>query len=230
LGHGPRGYPQATAEDDGRHLLQRLRSRVGRGPTPARGQRLPCPRCGSLARRFNVTATVVAHVSVEATAQIAGGVGEALPPTIRVEESRSGRAIGQQRTDGWATGVRGPRRITNHLVLVGRSLAWTGLIEPPTDSLALTTRRSLWWIQLTERPTWMVEVVDEAGELLSVGVGDDPVEALVGVAEHLLPDDAGLSQVMVVDEAGEVLATGIGDDPIEALAAVAEFVLPGHPG
>ena len=67
--------------------------------------------------------------------------------------------------------------------------------EPPAartirDELVVLGR-SLWWTQLTDEPTWMVQVVDEAGELLATGAGDDPIEALAGVAEALLPGHPG---------------------------------------
>jgi hypothetical protein len=120
------------------------------------------------------TPTVFAH------AEPATGTGTAYdaqvqitepePPTEDIGESRSGRAIGEQRVTGWTTGARGPRRITDHLVVMGRSL---------------------WWTQLTEEPSWMVQVVDEAGELIDTGIGYDQIEALAGVAESLLPDHPG---------------------------------------
>ena len=158
-------------------------------PTLLPDQRQPCPNCGSLARRFDATASVTSSMvlsdggtasdelvvvktgpDVRAEAQAALGVGEAFPPTVHVEEPRGGRATGEQRTDGWTSGVRGPRRITDHLVVMGRSL---------------------WWTQLTEEPAWMVQVVDEAGEVLNTGIGNDQIEALAGVAESLLPGHPG---------------------------------------
>jgi hypothetical protein len=148
--------------------------------------------------------------------------GTGSPP----DSSPSGMAIGEQHTAGWSTSVRGPRDVTDQLVVMGRSLSWVPLTEQPINGLV----RSLWWIQLTEQPSWMVLVVDEVGELLDIGVGDNPIHALVEIVEFLLPSDPNLAQVMVVDQADELLSTGVGNDPIEALAGVAEFLLPGHPG
>jgi hypothetical protein len=42
----------------------------------------------------------------------------------------------------------------------------------------LVVGQSLWWTQLTEEPAWMVQVVDEAGEMLATGVGTDTIKAL----------------------------------------------------
>lgn len=163
-------------------------------PTLLPEQRPPCPKCGSLARRFEQTvgshffrlpgeqpvSVVRTSPDVRAHAQTAEvtvtahdaeiRVTEPEPPTVHVEQRRGGRATGEQRTDGWTSGVRGPRRITDHLVVMGRSL---------------------WWTQLTEEPAWMVQVVNEAGEVLDTGIGDDQIEALAGVAESLVPGHPG---------------------------------------
>jgi hypothetical protein len=110
---------------------------------------------------------------------------------------------------------------------MGRLLKWTPLSGPLTNM-----RRSLWWVQLTTRPTWLVQVVDEGGELLDAGIEleDNQIGALAGVTEHLLPSDAGLMLLMIMDQAGEILAISAKCDPIEALASVADVLLPRHPG
>jgi hypothetical protein len=195
-------------------------------PTLLPDQRPPCPRCDSLSRRFERTITSTVFLSDGGTGAdtiVVTGTGEVVSPP---DSSPSGVAIGEQRTAGWTTGVRGPRDVTDQLVVMGRSLSWVPLTEQPTNGLV----RSLWWVQLTEQPSWMVQVVDEVGELLDIGIGDNPIHALVEIVEFLLPSDPGLAQVMVVDQAEELLSTGVGDDPIQALASVAEFLLPGHPG
>jgi hypothetical protein len=99
-----------------------------------------------------------ATVSVEAHAEVAEGVGEALPPTV---EARSDTATLQARTEGRSSGVRGPRRIIDHLVVKGRSL---------------------WWTQLTEEGGWLLQVGDEAGEEITTAARYDPVKALAAVA------------------------------------------------
>jgi hypothetical protein len=153
-------------------------------PTLLPQQRPPCPNCGSLARRFEQTVgsnffrlpgeqpvTVVrTSPDVRAHAQTAMGTGEALPPTVHVEEPRGGRATGEQRTDASGPAVRAPRRITDHLVVMGRSV---------------------WWTHLTEDGGWMVQVVDEAGEVLAIATNYDPIEALAAVAEFVLPGHPG---------------------------------------
>jgi hypothetical protein len=178
---------------------------VDEAPTLLPHQRPPCPRCGSLARRFEqeitdpivlsdsgtgidtlsvtktdgsatiahaqpATLAVTAHdatVHVEAHAGVAEGVGEALPPTV---EARSGAAMGQARTEGRSSGVRGPRIIRDHLAVHGRSLLWT---------------------HLTEEGAWLLQVKDEAGKEIATAVNYDPVEALAAVAEFILPGHPG---------------------------------------
>jgi hypothetical protein len=149
---------------------------------------------------------------------------EAMPATIITHGIPSAAQV------GIPTLIRDPRHVTDQLVVMARCLEWTPLTESPTVALAVMTR-SLWWVQLTDQPTWMVLVVDEVGEVLTVGIGDDSIDALVGAAEHLLsPSYAGSTLLMVMDEVGEVLTIGAGDDQIEVLASVANTLLPGHPG
>jgi hypothetical protein len=92
--------------------------------------------------------------------------------------------------------------------------------------------RSLWWVQLSEQPTWLVQVADETGELIGGGIEleNDQIDAFVGVAKDLLPSGAGPTLLTIRDQAGETITGGLGYDSIEGLAAVAEHLLPGHPG
>jgi hypothetical protein len=147
-------------------------ARLDEAPTLLPAQRPPCPSCGSLARRFEITVGTEARASIQAHAQVAQGVGEAFDATVRTEpgEARSGAAMVQARIETRSSGVRGPRRIIDHLVVQGRSL---------------------WWTQLTEEGGWMLQVVDEAGEEIATGVWYDPVEALAAVAEFILPGHPG---------------------------------------
>jgi hypothetical protein len=183
-------------------------AKLEEAPTLLPDQRPPCPRCGSLARRFeqDITeqialsdsgtatdalsatktdgsatiaharpATLTAHdatVSVQAQAEVAEGVGEAFDATARTEpgEARSGSAMLQARTEGRSSGVRGPRRITDHLVVQGRNL---------------------WWTQLTEEGGWLLQVVDEAGEEGATAANYDPIEVLAAVAKFILPGHPG---------------------------------------
>jgi hypothetical protein len=216
-------------------------AKLDEAPTLLPDQRPPCPRCGSLARRFEqtltgfitvaraqpATLTVTAHdatVSVEAHAEVGEGVGEALDATV---ETRNGPAVVEARAETRSSGVRLPRRVTDQLVVMGRLLEWI----PLTGHLAGMSR-SLWWIQLSEQPTWLVLVVDEAGEPIGGGIEleDDQIDAFVGVAKDLLPNVAGPTLLTIRDQAGDKIAGGLGYDSIEGLAAVAEFLLPRHPG
>lgn len=126
-----------------------------------------------------------------------------------------------------ASGVRLPRHIANQLMVMGRLLEWT----PLTGDQARMSR-SLWWIQLSEQPTWLVLVVDETGEPIGGGIEleNDQIDALAGVAEYLLPSGAGPTLLTIRDQAGEKIAGGLGYDSINGLAAVAESLLPRHPG
>jgi hypothetical protein len=124
----------------------------------------------TIAHAQPATVTATAHdatVSVEAHAEVAEGVGEAPTPTV---EARSGAAMAQVRSEGQSSGVRGPRRIIDHLVVQGRSL---------------------WWTQLTEEGGWLLQVVDEAGEEIADWAGYDPVDGLAAVAEYILPGHPG---------------------------------------
>jgi hypothetical protein len=100
-------------------------------------------------------------MDTNAHAECAEGSGVALPPTV---ETRSGTAILQVRVETRASGVRLPRRVTNQLVVLGRHLEWTPLAAGSPE-----LSRSLWWTQLSELPTWLIQVVDEAGELIDMG-------------------------------------------------------------
>jgi hypothetical protein len=149
---------------------------------------------------------------------------KALPPT---GQTINAHGIPSAAQAGSANIVRSARRVTDQLVVMGRLLEWT----PLTGHLAGMSR-SLWWIQLSEQPTWLVLVVDEAGEPIGGGIElkNDQIDALAGVAEHLLPSGAGPMHLTIRDQAGEEIAGGVGYDGIRGLAAVAEYLLPRHPG
>jgi hypothetical protein len=211
-------------------------------PTLLPDQRPPCPRCGSLARRFEQevtdqiplfdsgTATDALSVTkTDGSATIAYAQTAALTVTAHDATVQTVNAHGIPGADqvGDAIVVRGPRRVIDQLVVMGRLLEWTPLI----GHLAGTSR-SLWWIQLSERPTWLVLVVDETGKPIDGGIEleNNQIDAFVGVAESLLPTDAGPMLLTIRDQAGEKIAGGLGYDTVEGLAAVAESLLPRHPG
>jgi hypothetical protein len=148
----------------------------------------------------------------------------ATPPRI---VDASATITAQIRIEAQAIVIRGPRRVTDQLVVLGRRLEWTPLTRRSAEM-----GRSLWWIQLSDQPTWLVQVVDEAGELIDMGIEDanDQVLALAGVAKHLLPTAAGPMLLTVMDQAGEILAISTTDNPVKTLAAVTDALLPRHPG
>jgi hypothetical protein len=150
--------------------------------------------------------------------------GEAPPPTAQTINAHSIPSAAQV---GDATVVRGPRLVTDQLVVIARRLEGTALTGRSADM-----SRSLWWVQLSTHPTWLVMVVDEAGELIDSGIElyNDKMVALAGVARHLLPSAAGLMLLTVYDQAGELLAISATDNPVKTLAAVERALLPRHPG
>jgi hypothetical protein len=200
-------------------------AKLNEDPTLLPDQRPPCPHCDSLSRRFERTITSSLSMSDSGTGTdtiVVTGAGAAQPPAQIV----TAYSIPDTAQVGTPKVIRGPRRVTDQLVVLGRVLLWLPLAEQPTDGPI----RSLWWVQLTEEPSWMVQVVDEIGELLDVGVGDSAIQALVEIVELLLPSNDDIAMVTVHDQAGELLGIGVGDDPIKALASLAELLLPEHPG
>lgn len=106
--------------------------------------------------------------------------------------------------------IRQARHVTDRLVVVGRLLEWT----PLTGYLGGMSK-SLWWVQLSEQPTWLVQVVDEAGELMGGGIEreDDRIDALRAWRSTYCPSNAGPMLLTVTDRAGEVLAISIKAGP-----------------
>jgi hypothetical protein len=204
-------------------------------------QRPPCPRCGSVARRSEREITDQITLSDSGTATDAlsvtkadgsATIAHAQTATLTVTahdatvQTINAHGIPSAEQLGVPT-IRGVRHVTDRLVVMGRHLEWA----PLTGHLAGMSR-SLWWVQLSEQPTWFVMVVDEAGELIDGGIEleNEQIDALAGVAESLLPSDARPMRLTIRDQAGEEIAGGLGHDSIKGLAAVAEFLLPRHPG
>jgi hypothetical protein len=159
-------------------------AKLDEAPTLLPDQRPPCPRCGSLARRFEktitgsatiaraqpATLTFTAHdatASVQAPAGVAEGTGQAFDATV---QAINAYGIPDADQAGDATVVRGPRIIRDHLVVQACNL---------------------WWTQLTEEGGWLLQVVDGAGEEMATAGGYDPVEILAAVAEFILPGHPG---------------------------------------
>ena len=152
------------------------------------------------------------------------GAREALPPAVQTIEPHG--IPGAAPMVGAAV-VRGLRHVTDRLVVMARLLVWTPLTGHPPEM-----SRSLWWTQLSEQPTWMVEVADEARGLIDSGIEleNNQIDALVGVGESLLPSGAGPWRLTIRDQAGEEIDGGLGYDSIKGLAALAKSLLPRHPG
>jgi hypothetical protein len=212
-------------------------AKLEEAPTLLPDQRLPCPTCGSLARRFEQditeqvtlsdsgtsadTFTVTRTIGLDAVvhAQTATLEVDAMPATVIPHSIPSAEEFG-------VPTIREARHVTDQLVVMGRLLEWI----PLTGHLAGMSR-SLWWVQLSEQPTWLVQVVDESGELLDFGIEleNNQIEALAGVAKHLLTSDDGPMLLMVMDQAGKVLAISAKRDSTEALASAADTLLPKSP-
>jgi hypothetical protein len=143
-------------------------------PTLIPDQRPPCPRCGSLARRFEQDIADLITISDGGTATDALSVTKTDGSDTIVHAQTATVTVTAHdvtvRTETQATGFRGPRRITDKLVVQGGSL---------------------WWTQLTEEGGWMLQVVDEAGEEIATAAHYDPVEVLAAVAEFILPGHPG---------------------------------------
>jgi hypothetical protein len=63
-----------------------------------------------------------------------------------------------------------------------------------------------------------------------IELGNNQIDALVGVGESLLPSGAGPWRLTIRDQAGEEIDGGLGYDSIKGLAALADSLLPRHPG
>ena len=154
----------------------------------------------------------------------AEGTGQAFDATVQTINAHG--IPGADRV-GDATVVRGPRHVTDQLVVMARLLVWTPLTgHLPEMSL------TLWRTQLSEQPTWMVEVAEEVRGLIDSGIEleNDQIGAFLGVAESLLPSGVGPWRLTIKDLAGEEIDGGLGYDSIEGLATLAESLLPRHPG
>ncbi len=61
--------------------------------------------------------------------------------------------------------------------------------EEIVETLNSIGRRVNWYRPTDDHDLWMVEVYDDAGTLLGSGVGDNREDALLGIAEDILPRD-----------------------------------------
>jgi hypothetical protein len=160
-------------------------AKLDEAPTLLPDRRSPCPRCGSLARRFDQEVTDTVDLSDSGTASDALSVAKTDgPATIAHAEpatltftahdatAQTVNAHGIPRADhvGDAAVVGDSRIIRDHLVVQGFHV---------------------WWTQLTEEGGWLLQVVDEAGEQIATAANYDPVEALAAVIEFILPGHPG---------------------------------------
>jgi hypothetical protein len=121
-------------------------------------KRRPCPECGSLVRTFEVGLTAIAAtVAINSRGDVTVS-----PPAAEARAS---------------TGVPGVR------VEVGAGAGTpTARIEELEDA-----GYRLSWLQLSPGGAWMVRVFDASGEWVDGSVQDAPADALLAVAERLLP-------------------------------------------
>jgi hypothetical protein len=171
--------------EEGQELAVAVAGMAGVGHPLLPDQRPPCPRCGSVARRFDQeitnqitlsdsgtgtdTFTVTRTVGLDAVvhAQTATMDITAHDATVQTIEAHGIPSAAQM---GNASVVQGPRIIRDHLVVQGRHI---------------------WWTQLTEDGGWLLQVVDEAGEEIATVAHYDPIEALAAVAKFILPGHPG---------------------------------------
>jgi hypothetical protein len=72
------------------------------------------------------------------------------------------------------------------------AVAQEAVPEPDSRQLAVVpqleelTYRVEWW-RLTDGGAWLVRVLDPSGEVLDMATADSPTDALLAVAERLLP-------------------------------------------
>jgi hypothetical protein len=139
-------------------------------PTLLPEQRSPCPTCGSVSRRFDATASVTATSIILADAGTLSGDELIVTKTGPDVQAHAGVATG--------TGTAYDAEV------------WTTSSEPITDHLGVV-RRLVTWTKLTGKPgtMWFVQVLDESGELIEGGMGDNQDDALLAIIDALRPPD-----------------------------------------
>jgi len=174
-------------------------------PTLLPNRRPPCPRCGSLARRFekDIADQIALSDSGTATDTLsvtktdgAATIAHAQPATLTVTAHDATVSIEAHAEVAEGVGEAPPPTVEARSGAAmaqarteGRS---TGDRGPRRiiDHLVVQGRH-IWWTQLTEEGGWLLQVVDEAGEEIATAAHYDPVEALAAVAEFILPDHPG---------------------------------------
>jgi hypothetical protein len=70
------------------------------------------------------------------------------------------------------------------------AIAGGGSVVVSTQRRLLTHGYGIRWTEPTgPKGSWLLEVFDSEGNLVDGGMGDDPVDAILGVAERLLPPE-----------------------------------------
>jgi hypothetical protein len=72
-------------------------------------------------------------------------------------------------------------------ITVTAAVAVADAVEPLPQTRLREQGFSLRWLQLSEGGAWMLQVFDEGGHFRDGAMADDPEEALLAVAERLLP-------------------------------------------
>jgi hypothetical protein len=130
-------------------------------------QRSPCPSCGSLARRFEKTLRgSFFRLPGEEPVTVERTVGH--DAIVMAETAKV--AVEALLVTVHGEPPPGVRVIEDHLVVAHRHVRWT---------------------QLTGKPgaVWLVEALDESGELLESGTGDNQDDALLAIIDALRPPD-----------------------------------------
>jgi cytoskeletal protein RodZ len=174
-------------------------------PTLLPDRRPPCPRCGSLARRFEQEVTNTVALSDGGTATDALSVVEpngsatiahAEPATLTVaahDASVSVQAHAEVAQGAGEAFDLTVQTVNVHGIPSADQVGDATVVRGPRiirDHLVVQAR-SLWWTQLTDKGGWLLQVVDEAGEEIAIAANHDPVEALAAVAKFVLPGHPG---------------------------------------
>jgi hypothetical protein len=174
-------------------------------PTLLPDRRPPCPRCGSLARRFDQEAIDPVILSDGGTASDTlsvtktdgpATIAHAEPVTLTVTAHDA--SVSVQAHAGVAEGVgealdATAQTVNAHGIPGADQVGDATVVRGPRiirDHLVVQAC-NLWWTQLTEEGGWLLQVVDGAGEEIATAGGYDPVEILAAVADFILPGHPG---------------------------------------
>jgi hypothetical protein len=180
-------------------------AKLDEAPTLLPDQRPPCPRCGSLARRFEQTITNSVVLSDGGTATDALNVAKADGPTaIAHAQPATLTVTAHDATVSIEAHAEVAEGVGEAPAPTVEARSGAAMAQARTEGRSAGARgprriidhlvvqgRHIWWTQLTEEGGWLLQVVDEAGEEIATAAHYDPVEALAAVAEFILPGHPG---------------------------------------